>query len=322
MIIERHQGRATSDKQNAQGTKCAREVATGTTKNQVGLDIETTNKHFRKIGILIDYLCKQVPNLVRLDIDGYLSVNDRDERDDREAYTVEQMLELFSLPPWTGCLDARNRFVKGSKRFADALVFVLLMVWYTGVRREELCKLLVSEIHNFSGIWYLDIKNSEAGRIKNARSKRYVVICDELIRLGFVDYFQAIKAAGYTALFPELLTERGVAKKGDVFYRVWWVKVKPHMPSLLPGQAFHSARHGFDTELKEQDVFPEDREDAAGRKSNRGETDRYGKATRLKKLTALFNKVPIVTLHLDPFLPTELLSKELLQPRKARRKLS
>ncbi len=299
----------------------ARPNAKETTRSQIGLDVETTNKHFRKISILVDFIRAHVPDMATLNIDKFIDASDRDERDEREAYTVEQMTELFSLPPWTGCLDAGNRLVKGTKRFADALVFVLLMVWYTGVRREELCKLLVSEVKQYREIWYLDIKTSDAGRIKNARSRRYVVICEELLRLGFLSYFEAIKAAGYTALFPELITESGKSKKGDVFYRVWWVKLKVHMTSLLPGQALHSARHAFDTELKELEVFPEFREDAAGRKGNRGETDRYAKATRLRKLSDLFNKVPCVTGHLDPFLPAELLPAQMLRPRPARRVL-
>ena len=63
----------------------------------------------------------------------------KDERDARDAYTIEQATEIFSQPPWTGCLGAEtdNRLKKGNEIFHDSLFFVLLIVWYTGMRREE-----------------------------------------------------------------------------------------------------------------------------------------------------------------------------------------
>ncbi len=67
-------------------------------------------------------------------------------------------------------------------------------------------------------------------------------------------------------MFPELVSEREGAKKGDTFYKLWWYYIKPLMPSLKRGQAMHAACHMVETELKELQLFPEFRDDALGHK--------------------------------------------------------
>lgn len=165
----------------------------------------------------------------------------KDERDARDAYTVEQAVEIFFLPPWTGCAGVEDRLSQGTHIFHDSLYFVLLLVWYTGMRREEVCKLLVTDVQREGGYWYISIRHSEASRVKNANSVRLIALSDELIRLGFVQYVEAIRAAGHNAVFPELIAEREGTKKGDVFYRIWWIYIAPMLTGLKRGQAMHAA---------------------------------------------------------------------------------
>ena len=53
------------------------------------------------------------------------------------------------------------------------------IVWYSGMRREEACKLLVEDIGEEGGVPYFDIRNTRAGRVKTAKSTRKVPICSE-----------------------------------------------------------------------------------------------------------------------------------------------
>ena len=129
-----------------------------------------------------------------------------------------------------------------------------------------------------NGLWVILIHNTSAGRVKNIPSIRQMVVCDELLRLGFGLYVDALRAEGEVALFPELISERAGAKKGDVFYRIWWIYIAPLLKLLRRGQACHSARHMFDAELKELEVFDEDRADALGQAKGRGTRRRYSKA--------------------------------------------
>ena len=287
----------------------------------IGLDGATTNKHLRKIKQIYDLAREEIEVLPEIKFAKFMVPDLKDERDARDAYTVEQAVEIFSLPPWTGCAGTNDRLAAGSDVFHDSLYFVLLIVWYTGMRREEVCKLLVTDVQCHTGYWYISIRNSDAGRVKNANSVRLIALAEELIRLGFVQYVGAIRAAGHDAVFPELVAERNGTKKGDVFYRIWWIYIAPLLTGLKRGQALHAARHSFDTELKELEAFPEDREDALGHAGKHGEGRRYSKAARLRKLKKLVDQVPIVTAHLPNFTEIRLLPADQRKPRPVRLKM-
>lgn len=287
--------------------------------DQIGLSVGTTNKHYRKLAQIHAFLRDQIGGAIpALNFSEFVAADLKDEREARAAYTVEQGRELFSLPPWTGCRSATDRLSSGDAIFHDALFFVLLLVWYTGMRREEVCKLLTGDIQQFAGIDYIFVRPTTAGRVKTGSSKRFIAVCDELKRLGFIEYVEAIRAAGHDALFPELVSERAKAKKGDTFYKIWWIYVAPLMTSLQRGQALHSARHMVDTELKELQVFSEFRDDALGHKAKGEGPSRYAKATRLQRLLEVVNQIPVVTDHLADCTGTFLLPKDMRKPRPSR----
>ncbi len=285
----------------------------------IGLQTGTTNKHFRKLGQMHDYMREEIGDVVPArKFSNYISADIKDERGARAAYTPEQGKELFLLPPWTGSKSVDERLKSGHDIYRDALFFVLLLVWYTGMRREEVCKLLVNDIQEFAGIWHIDVKFTAAGRVKNTTSVRLVAVSDELRRLGVIEYVRAIRAAGHDALFPELVSEREGAKKGDTFYKLRWIYLKPLLPSLQRGQALHAARHMVSTEPKELEVFPEFRDDALGHRADGEGRSRYAKATRLQKLLDAVNQIPVVTGHLPDVRTIRLLPQALRCPRPRR----
>lgn len=300
-------------------SRVTEQIAKGKKSNDnVGLDSATTNKHFGKLSNILYFLKTKIAELPAIDFGLFLTSDGDDVRNDQVAYTTHQIEELFNLPPWTGCLDEFNRSPAGKQRFSDTLVWVLLLAWYTGARREEICKLLVSEVWRDCGIWYLVNENNGAGRVKNDRSVRYISICDELLRLGFVEFAKAIKDASHAALFPDLLTMSGKGKKGDVFYDLFWVKLAKLLPWLEPGQAIRSNRHSVSTEWKLQEVPSELRKDALGQGGENDEQDRYAKAIALPKSKELNDKIPVVTTHLAPFLPVVLVPSDIRKPRPQR----
>jgi integrase len=284
----------------------------------IGLLSGTTNKHFRKLAQVHAFLREHAPALTEIDFSKFMVPDIKDERNAREAYTLEQGKQLFSLPPWTGCQSLEERLEAGVQYYHDSLFFVLLLVWYTGMRREEVCKLLVTDIDCLNGIWFISIDFTSAGRVKNRSAVRLIAISDELVRLGFVDYFEAIKTAGHDALFPELVSERAGAKKGDTFYKLWWIYIAPLMTTLHRGQALHAARHTVSTELKELEVFEEHRNDALGHKGKGEGSTRYAKATRVAKLKALVDQIPIVTDHIAQVREIRLLPADQRRPRPTR----
>lgn len=274
---------------------------------RVGLEIPTTNKHFRYLQRLRDVIEEICPTLPRVRYGKYCQPDLKSTRDARVEYSIEQGVAIFSLPPWVGSLGLDDRLAPGDILIYDALYWVLLLVWYTGARREEICALRLADIRREFDIDYLQITEG-----KNANAIRRITIATELKRLRFLAYVDALREAGETLLFPEIEPGRSNGRLGDVFYKLWWIYLKPMLPSLVRGQAMQSCRHMVSTELKELQVFPESRNDLLGYAGDGGEGEtRYAKATRLRRLQEVVDQIPVVTAHLAAFFGTiELLPPE------------
>lgn len=286
----------------------------------IGLDVGTINRHFANLKRLCTWLAGKTP-MGPLDFSDFiLEEDDRDDRDERDPYTIEQGLELFRLPIWTGSvsLDDRLSARPGGSIWHDAAYWVMPIVWYSGMRREEACKLLVDDIGDEDGIAFFNIRATHAGTVKTATSVRKVPINSELRRLGFLDYVAAMKAAGEVYLFPEMIPGRGGRTLGDVFFKTVWLNIKPHLTLVKPGQAVHSGRHMVSTELKMLQTFEEFRSDLLGQKAAGENASRYAGATRLQSLLDVVERIPKVTEHLPNAVKINLLPKSQRQPRPVR----
>jgi hypothetical protein len=205
-----------------------------------------------------------------------------------------------------------------------------LLAWYHGIRREEVSKSLLYEVEPLFGVPGIRIDDSETGRVKTARSRRFVPFHKELIRLGFLDYVEAVRAAGHDLLFPELEPgdkeietsdrekPRIPKKYGDNFYTLWWQYiVKAAFPEGTSKdiQSFrHSATDGF----LRAGVPAKTAADGFGRKMGNLTDDRYASATDVRKLKKAFDKIPVVTAHLQP-ITIELLPASKLRQRPVRK---
>ncbi len=85
------------------------------------------------------------------------------------------------MPPWTGCAGVEERLSAGSVIIHDSLFYVLILVWYTGARREELCKLRIIDVDCLDGIWFLRIEDTDTGRVKNTSAFRCIPLAEEVI---------------------------------------------------------------------------------------------------------------------------------------------
>lgn len=220
----------------------------------IGLDVGTINRHFANLKRLCAWLATKTP-MAPLDFSDFiLEEDDMDDRDECDPYTIAQGEELFRLGIWTGGagvdLPRRLLLTPGGPIWHDAAYWVMPLVWYSGMRREEACKLLVDDIGEEDSIFFVNIRKTFAGGVKNATSVRKIPICDELRRLGFLRYVEAMKEAGEHYLFPEIQPGRIGRALGDVFFKNIWLHIKPRLTLVRPGQAVHSGRHMVSTELK------------------------------------------------------------------------
>ena len=289
----------------------------------IGLKLRTSNRHFERLKQIYNFIPESFRNGGKVDFSCFIVPVDEDEFSARDRLSREHGEAIFHLPAWTGCesVEKKGRLRTGNAIIHDGLFFVLLLVWYTGARREEICKLMLDDVRNGNDLFYLEIQPTITGRLKNKSARRVVVICDELLRLGFIRYVEAMRAAGETLLFPELMPASGTKRKlGDVFYKIWWVHIAPHVPDLKRGQAMHSARHMVSDELKDQEVFIEFRNEHLGHKGKGGEgVTRYPSRTSLAKLKNLVEKIPVVTAHIPDQNVINLLPDRLRAPRPSRK---
>lgn len=287
------------------------------TRKDLGLSLVTTNRHFGFLRQLTNWFSRHQP-IAELDYGAFIMKNRRNPRKDRPAYTEEQGRVIFSLPPWTGASSPQRRMQAGSMVVHDSWYWVPMIAWYTGMRLDEISSLELDEIEREGGYWQIQVKPNALRGLKTDSSERVMPVASELLRLGFIQYVEALRAAGEWLLFPELLPESGIGTLGDAFYKTRWTHLAKKLPFLVKGQANHSFRHTTIDEMKGAGISGELRADFAGHKLDSETEGRYSNV-HMALLRDAAEKIPKVTDHLDPA-PINLLPDRLRVPRKARPK--
>ena len=287
------------------------------TRKDLGLSLVTTNRHFGILRQLTNWFSRFHP-LAQLDYGAFIMKNRRNPRKDRPAYTEEQGRVIFSLPPWTGASSLQRRMQPGSLVVHDSWYWVPMIAWYTGMRLDEISSLELDEIECKDGHWQIQVKPNSLRGLKTDSSERVMPVASELLRLGFVQYVEALRTVGEWLLFPELLPESGIGTLGDAFYKTRWTHLAKKLPFLVKGQANHSFRHTAIDEMKGAGISGELRADFAGHKLDSETEGRYSDV-HMALLRDAAKKIPKVTEDLDP-VPINLLPDRLRVPRKARPK--
>lgn len=125
----------------------------------------------------------------------------------------------------------------------------------------------------------------------------------EMLRLGFMNYVDRLKALGHVHLFPELYSPfREKQDPGDRLY-------KELLPIMKRSQEFndgvwprliHALRHGFADAALQFGMDSLVIDDISGRKGTTETATRYTNVTGLPRLINDLQAIPIVTDHLEP----------------------
>lgn len=128
----------------------------------------------------------------------------------RAPFSTEQLGLIFGQQHF---VVGHARHVKKPAYWYSFEYWLPLLGLYAGLRIKEASQLYLSDVREVDGVWCLDINMKTADKmLKNAQSARLVPLHSELIRLGFVDYCQALAASGYRRVFPELTWSKSDAK--------------------------------------------------------------------------------------------------------------
>lgn len=220
--------------------------------------------------------------LLKSPCENFFPSDDKDERDQdhTDIFEPHEIKAIFSLP-WfeAGTVErnAQGRF----HQYCPFNYWAPLLGLMTGARVNEIAQLLLSDVLADDGVYYLNLEsdNESGKKLKNANARRKIPLHSKLISLGFIDYVNALKDAGYTRLFPELKPHKTKGYGRPV--SAWFNE------SLLAGRlklernrskSFHSFRHSVSTLLKEKGVSSELRAQLLGHVRGETETEvRYSK---------------------------------------------
>lgn len=277
-----------------------REIGVKLPPGKRGIVGDTINRHLTFLGQLVTYL-KAQGLAIDASIDlALLRARKRDRaRNRRPSLSNDDVVAIFRLPCFTGCSSWREPFTPGNHVFHRAMYFAIILLYYTGARREEIAGLRVDDIEQVSRIAYLAIRFNETRRLKNVQSIRFVALHPEIIRLGFMDYVKAIRALGYTLVFPDLKSPTSNSPLGDRLYDEFINGLRKAISNDAERKkVIHSFRHSLGNNLKQARVHTEIRADILGH-AGHGETDeRYCDPTTLTLMLEELKKVPAVTEHL------------------------
>ena len=292
-----------------------------------GLSPVTLQRHLTGIGVFLDWARRRYKNVPKLDFAGLApKASSGRARDKRDPWTDAECARMLDTPPFTGCLGPKSvrgrgavheRLQPGPHIFHDAWYWVLLLFYYCGVRREEACKLLASDVQDAGGIPFIAIRPTVTGRLKNAQSQRQIPIHPELVRLGFLDFVRGRtqlphlavdnQGAGDWELFPEL-RPGGEADYGSVYYKRIWSRFLPVAMGDRAGERdIHSFRHGFSDFLDSTGCTAKEANDLFGHETTTTRGKIYGERTPLARLAQIVGQrrpitaeLVVVPLHIPP----------------------
>jgi integrase len=174
-----------------------------------------------------------------------------------------QVEEFFRSPVFVGCRSWQAPHEPGDQVFHRAAYFAPLLAYYQGMRQGEICGLGLSDFVFDSGAQpYLHVGANHIQRLKNPPSSRHLVLHPELIRLGFIEYVEAIIECGQDRVFPDLVGPGNASSPDD--------RLSRELVRLYRSAGFmpHQFRQLFNEELTEQGVPAEVRAGLMGRGIN------------------------------------------------------
>lgn len=264
-------------------------------KGAAGLNIVTRSRHMRFLSALFEAARASEdldPRLNPAAFTGKSPVRPRDERATPKSDTMEI---FFHAPVFVGCKSFEKLDEPGPHVFHRAAYFAPMLAHYQGMRREEYCGLDVEDIIVGNGDHpYIHVCFNQFRRLKNAQSVRNLSLHPELIRLGFLDYIERLRALGIERAFPDLYSPSSRSPLGDRLYD----ELDPIRKRL--GITLHQFRHFFNNELKQKRVSHEFREDMMGHRGRSETTERYCDPVMIELQREDLAKIEVRTGHLQP----------------------
>jgi integrase len=171
----------------------------------------------------------------------------------RLDYSKADIKCLINSPIYTGC-HPYYRATKGDVVIKDSRYWIPLLGLFTGAREEELCQLLASDIKydDEHHIHYISFGIGDEKTFKAGVSIRKTPLHNELLKAGFIDYVNQIRAQKEMTLFPDAV--RGSKGRYTAIFSKRYNRYIDAIGIDEKGKDFHSLRHTIKTALRRAKV--------------------------------------------------------------------
>lgn len=288
----------------AKGQEMRRATEASGTKPKVGLAAATIRKHLGNLQHFLKHLKGHGFEIESWTFEGIRPRKPKagDIRQQQYKPKPQDIVPIFSSPVYCGSRDhlRGKRRQPGKYVFHDSLYFLPILFTYLGPRRREFAGLHVNDIAKDDDGYVIILRTNSIRRLKTAQSQRLLPLPDELVRLGFIEYVQAIRRLGYEALFPDLFSDKTDNDPGNRFYDTFVPVMQGALGEKMWGRAIHALRHGMADTLKQAGVPTEVIDDISGRLSEGSETNtRYTNPAGLPLMRDALKHYPVVTSDIE-----------------------
>lgn len=248
-----HYGKSPKDK----GRSVADLIAEADAKGADRIGDKTVKRHLTALSQLLRFAVDQghMSKVARDEMVGDHRFREpRNARQQRDAWTPEELTALFASPVWAGCASKDRRSEPGSHIIRDARFWLPILALYHGARLEELADLYRRDVGQDGDTWGLSIVETEESddaaerHLKSEAAVRKIPLHPELIRRGFLAYVAKIAPNPNDPLFPDLAPQGKDKKRGPRMTR-WFVEYRRAVKLFRPGVSMHAFRHTAITRL-------------------------------------------------------------------------
>ncbi|MCA0401541.1 MAG: site-specific integrase [Proteobacteria bacterium] len=215
---------------------------------ELGLSPATINRHLTQLKAIVRY-AQDMGHIPRIELswERYQQKDERDDDEKRNAFSVKEVMSILQHPTWT---DA-------TIKAPWSAYWIPLLAAYTGARMGELASLRVKDVDTLSAM--IDIRPTPDRLLKTKASERKIPLHSELIRLGFLNYVDAVEAhfGQGSTLFVDL-GDVGPKKTHSDRFQKKWLKILGETIADAKSRdlSFHSFRHYTNIEL-ERELIPD-----------------------------------------------------------------
>ncbi|BFM07873.1 hypothetical protein GCM10025791_27000 [Halioxenophilus aromaticivorans] len=198
----------------------------------------------------------------------------KSDKENYEAYSVEELTALFSSPLYTGLSNVTRSHW-----------WLPLILLHTGMRPGELVQVRPSDVKEIDGVMVIDLPREFT--LKNKRAVRAIPLHPTLLDLGFLEFTEEATRRGQDRLMAGFTGGKTPpAHKASMWFNRSYLKT--HLPEFYANhrKRLYSFRHTFQTFALSENSLPLERVQlvVGHERTQMGSTDSYDAGLRVGKL--------------------------------------